>query len=64
MKKKYVLFTDGSDGLIYARFNREGFEKTGRRVCATEFDSARSAYEIGALVLGTLEQKKWRAGQR
>jgi hypothetical protein len=64
MNKKFVLFTDGSEGLIFAKIHRDGLEKTPRRLSATEFDSARSAYEIGGLVFGLVEQKKWRVGQR
>lgn len=63
-RKKFVLFTQTVDGLVFARVDRNGFKKTARRASATEFDRASSAYEVGALVLKYGEQSKWQVGQR
>lgn len=64
MKKKFVLFTQTVDGLIFARINRDGFEKTARRASATEFDSAAAAYEVGEMVLNYGEKSRWQVGKR
>jgi hypothetical protein len=64
MKKKYVLFTQTEDGLVFARVDRDGMKTTDRRGSATEFDSASAAYEVGELVLKCREKSRWKVGQR
>jgi hypothetical protein len=63
MKKKYVLFVDTGDGLVFARINRDGMNKTDHRDSATEFDSASAAYRVGELMLTTREKSQWKVGQ-
>lgn len=64
MKKKFVLFSQTVDGLIFARIDRGGLKTTDRRAYATEFDSASAAYEIGEMVLNYGEKSRWQVGQR
>lgn len=64
MKKKFVLFCQQVDGLLFARIDRDGLKTTDRRAYATEFDSASAAYEVGELVLKYGEKSRWQVGKR